>query len=333
MYPEAEPAQSTSTHRLRIDAIDLARGVALVAMAIYHFTWDLELFGYIPAGTTGDGGWRLFARCIATSFLFLVGVSLFLAHARGVKWRSFGRRLAMVAAAAALITAATYYAVPNAFIYFGILHQIAIASLLGLLFLRMPALLTLAVAVFSIAGPHFLRTPLLDHPALLWIGLSTYTPRSNDFVPMFPWFGPVLLGIAAAKLATAGGVLDRLAGLRPGRWSRPLRFAGQHSLAFYLIHQPVLLSLVWVASQFLPASEDMRNANFTAVCQRQCLELRDEAFCQAYCLCMLDRLEKEGVLDEAAAGSMTEAINEKVLQTAALCTAETESLMFEGESE
>ncbi len=59
----------------RIEAIDIARGAALVAMAVYHFGWDLEFFGYMDAGTTVTGGWRLFARSIATSFLFLVGVS------------------------------------------------------------------------------------------------------------------------------------------------------------------------------------------------------------------------------------------------------------------
>ena len=60
----------------RIEAIDLARGIALVAMAVYHFTWDLEFFGYLEPRTTAVGGWKLFARVIASSFLFLVGVSL-----------------------------------------------------------------------------------------------------------------------------------------------------------------------------------------------------------------------------------------------------------------
>lgn len=29
----------------RILAFDVARGIALLAMASYHFTWDLEFFG------------------------------------------------------------------------------------------------------------------------------------------------------------------------------------------------------------------------------------------------------------------------------------------------
>jgi len=85
----------------RIELIDLARGAALAAMAVYHFTWDMEFFSYVQAGTTAVGGWKIFARCIASSFLFLVGVSLFLAHRDGVRWPGFWRRLAMVGAAKA----------------------------------------------------------------------------------------------------------------------------------------------------------------------------------------------------------------------------------------
>ena len=161
MHPDAKTDCEPAIKSNRIEALDLARGFALAAMAVYHFAWDLEFFGYAPPGMTALGGWKLFARCIASSFLFLVGVSLFLAHAQRIRWPGFLRRLAMVAGAAAAISVATYFAVPGAFIFFGILHQIALASLLGLAFLRLPALLTLAVAAAVIVAPTFLRSDLL----------------------------------------------------------------------------------------------------------------------------------------------------------------------------
>ena len=44
-----EPVQDTQKQG-RIQAIDILRGIALIAMASYHFTWDLENFGYtVPA--------------------------------------------------------------------------------------------------------------------------------------------------------------------------------------------------------------------------------------------------------------------------------------------
>lgn len=89
---DAIPAPGSRTVS-RIDTIDLARGLALVAMAIYHFAWDLEFFGYAEPGLTALPGWKLFARSIASSFLFLVGVSLVLAHGRGIRWKGFWRQI------------------------------------------------------------------------------------------------------------------------------------------------------------------------------------------------------------------------------------------------
>lgn len=236
----------------RIPALDLARTVALVAMATYHFTFDLEMFGYIAPGTAVSGGWAIFARCVAGSFLFLVGASLYLAHGDGIRWRPFLRRLAMIAAAALLITVATLYAMPNDYIFFGILHSITVASLLGLLFLRLPALLTLAIAAAVVLASYHLKNGWFDARVLAGLGLTTWPVRSADFVPVFPWFAATLAGIAAAKIGQAAGFWQCIAHI--GRESRLVRLAswpGRHSLPIYLIHQPVLVGLLWTYTRYL----------------------------------------------------------------------------------
>ena len=315
----------------RIELLDIARGVALIAMAIYHFTWDLEFFGYAERGLTAVGGWKVFARCIASSFLFLVGVSLWLAHRKGVRWRPFWRRWAMVAAAAALITLGTWYATPDSFIFFGILHQIALASLLGLLFLHAPAWLNLLAAAAVIAAPHFLRTTFLDHPIFWWVGLSSISPRSNDYVPVFPWFGAVLLGIAAAQLGNAAGLLDRLRRETPGAWSRPLAFFGRHSLAFYLIHQPVLIGCLWLFAQLSPPAAESAQVQFRQACERTCTETRDEEFCARYCVCMLDRLEGADALGRVMGSDPSGELDNAVKDMAEMCTVESEPGALEQE--
>ena len=316
--------------RGRIDAIDLARGFALVAMAIYHFTWDLEFFGYVTPGLTAFGGWKLFARCIASSFLFLAGVSLFLAHSDGIRWPGFWRRFAMVAGAALAITIVTYVAVPGGFIFFGILHEIALASLLGLAFLRPPALANVAIAALVIAAPHYLRSATFDHPALWWVCLSEMSIRSNDYVPVFPWFGAVLLGIAAARLAKQAGLFAGMRPLRFGGWSGPLLFAGRHSLAVYLIHQPVLIASVWLAAQLFPPTPVPPEARFIASCQNACVETRDTDFCTRYCACMLDTLQAEGALDQLFSGVQDADFTARVEGMAATCTVNTDAEMLEG---
>ena len=68
-----------------------------------------------------------------------------------------------------------------------------------------------------------------------------------DFEPLFPWVGPFLLGLASAKWASARGLLHRLA-LTDKPVLRRLAWPGQHSLVVYLVHQPILIALIWVAS-------------------------------------------------------------------------------------
>jgi uncharacterized membrane protein len=325
--------QRSANDKPRLEAIDLARGLALVAMAIYHFAWDLEFFGYAPPGMTAQGGWKLFARCIASSFLFLVGVSLFLGHAKGIRWASFLRRLAMVAGAAAAISLVTWIAVPGGFIFFGILHHIALASLLGLAFLRLPAAVTVLIAIAVIVAPQYLRSTAFDHPGLWWVGLSSVNPRSNDYVPLFPWFGAVLLGIASARVAKSTGLLDRIGEWQFSRLTRPVQGAGRHSLAFYLVHQPVLIGAIWLFSQAMPAAEAPRDVQFTRACSAQCGELQDEAFCQYYCACVRGTLEDEGRFDEVDGGTLSTETSQRLQEVVSACSVDAELATMGEDSE
>ncbi|GAB4354373.1 MAG: DUF1624 domain-containing protein [Oricola sp.] len=314
---------SPANPRRRIEWIDLARGLALVAMATYHFSWDLEYFGYLDPGTAGTGPLKWYARAIASSFLVLVGVSLVLAHGNGIRWRGFGKRLAMVAGAAAAITAVTWYATPDAYIFFGILHEIAVASLLGLLFLRLPAWLVLAVAAAWFSVPFWGKSELFSQPALLWTGLSSVPPRSNDFVPLFPWFAAVLVGMAAGRFMTASGLAERLAGNPPARnaATRGLRFAGRHSLVTYLVHQPVLIACVWLFSQVHPAPPPGPD-RFVSSCVRACTAHNAEEVCIAFCGCAMNRLVEDGLFDGVIAGKITQENDPRVAGISRQCSIE-----------
>ena len=223
----------------RLIAVDLARTVALVAMVIFHFTFDLALFGHIPADTMVQPFWYYFARMIAGSFLFLSGVSLWLAHGRGIRWPAFWTRFARVAAAAALVTVASIWFVPGGTIWFGILHAIAAMSLLGLLALRLPWPITLALAVAIFAAAWGPRFAAFDPLWLVWTGLGESRPMMGDYVPLIPWAAPSLAGIALARALR----VDLWRGTPPSRLTSVLAFPGRHSLVIYLIHQPILIGL------------------------------------------------------------------------------------------
>lgn len=242
----------------RIALIDMARGISLIAMAVFHFNFDLELSGLVEPGHISQLHWVNFARVIAASFLMLVGFSLALSHMNGIRWRGFWIRFAKVTIAALIITIATYFATPDMFIFFGILHEIALASLLGLLFLRLPWGLVAIIALFVLISRDTLRTELLDAPIWWWSGLSQIIPRSSDYEPIFPWFGWVLAGISAAKLSEKKDWLTLLAKIQLdeplpiARIAKFLQFLGRNSLLFYLAHQPIMIALIYVYLQIAP---------------------------------------------------------------------------------
>ena len=235
----------------RLALIDIARTGAILAMVIFHFTYDLELFGFAPRGTMASREWILFAQGIAGSFLFLSGISLVLATKnRPIAPRKYLIRLVQIGAGAIAVTLGTYIAMGSSFVRFGILHHMFAASILGLLFLRLPFWANVTLGAAILAWPHLGPWPALTDTLWLWIGkTSTPLPTMVDYVPILPWFGAFLLGMALAGWLTHADKWAILAtSINPNtRFSRILSWPGQHTLAIYLIHQPVLFGGVYLA--------------------------------------------------------------------------------------
>lgn len=230
----------------RIPLVDVLRGLALAAMAIYHFAWDLSFFSLAELGTSENPLWIAFARATAGSFLALVGVGLTLAHGNGVRWRGFLRRLAMIIAAALAISVTSWFADPDSVILFGILHCIAVSSVIGLLLLRAPLALMIALAAACLAAPSVLTSPAFNGIFWVWLGLASELLPSNDYNPLLPWFGMVLIGIAVARLIPR----DKWPAWQPHDLvTRTLALIGRHSLLFYLLHQPVLMGVLWAVAK------------------------------------------------------------------------------------
>ena len=140
----------------RIAAIDIARGGALAAMFVYHFTWDAHDLG-LTAIDPSSGGWSVFSHGIASSFLFLAGLSLALAQRQAKPLRAVLWRLGVLAAAAALVSLATWFIEPDRFIRFGILHCILAASLIALPLLRLPPAALALAAIAALLAPEIGR--------------------------------------------------------------------------------------------------------------------------------------------------------------------------------
>jgi uncharacterized membrane protein len=242
----------------RVAWIDAWRGLAIVTMIVYHLCFDLNYFGVLHANFSRDPIWLASRTLIVTMFLTLVGISLVLSAQRGPVLRRFAYRQLRIGACALLVSAASYAMFPSTFIFFGILHFIFVASLVGMILLRqgVPASVYGVAGALAIAAALLWSAPVFNMAPLQWVGFMTHKPVTEDYVPLFPWIGVVLLGMAAAQLlqkhlaAKRGASPAHGVAMPPNPVMRAAAWMGRHSLAIYMLHQPILLGLLYLLVRF-----------------------------------------------------------------------------------
>ncbi len=248
----------------RFDALDALRGLAMVWMTVYHFSFDLNHFGWIQQDFYRDPFWTWQRVAIVSLFLFCAGFGQAVATVQGQSWARFWKRWAQVAGGALLVSAGSWLMYPQTFIYFGILHGMALMLLvvrltarwgrwlwwLGALAIASKFIASYALSIW--ASGQFIDT--FNSPVLNWLGWITQKPVTEDFAPLFPWLGVMWWG------AAAGGWLLSSAGGSPGvnmaltcplsKAGRALAVLGRWSLSYYMVHQPILIGvltgLVWL---------------------------------------------------------------------------------------
>jgi len=225
------------------------RGLAVALMVVYHFSYDLSYFGLASFDFYKDRFWLNTRTFILSLFLLLVGVSLVLATRKGINRQAYGRRLGVLVLCAALISVATYYMFSERMVFFGVLHFIVVASVLGLLFIRFYWLnAVLGVTVVMLGA--FYSNAYFDQPLLQWVGLMTYKPLTEDYVPLLPWFGVVLFGLFLGRMLFVSQSLSSVSSWQ-GRnpLTRLLALSGRHSLLIYMVHQPFLVGWLWLVTR------------------------------------------------------------------------------------
>lgn len=214
---------------MRDHFLDALRGVAVLWMIIFHFSYDLTILGFVDWDFS-QGFWWVFPRVIAFTFLYCVGASLNYVHARSLRWDRLRERSLKLGLAALGVSAGTYFFFPRQWVFFGTLHCILVGSLMGApLVNRRRVAFILMLAIMT--GQYILGFDIR------WVSSVIQKP-SMDFIPIYPWFWAILLGILLNPF---------LAGLRPLQnrsYPRALNWMGHHSLKIYLIHQPLIYGLL-----------------------------------------------------------------------------------------
>ena len=233
----------------RFDSLDALRGMAIVWMTVFHVCFDLNHFGYLTQNFYVDPFWTWQRTAIVSLFLFTAGLGQAVAVQQGQSWPRFWRRWVLVAGSALLVSVGSYLMYPQTFIYFGVLHGMAVMLLIVRLTARWGRWLWLlgglAVAIkFIAAYAHGIsaQADFLNENWFNWLGLISRKPITEDYVPVIPWLGVMWWGMAAGQWALQNRPQWMT---RPvGRAGQPLVWLGRWSLSYYLLHQPVLIGLL-----------------------------------------------------------------------------------------
>ncbi|OIR14116.1 MAG: hypothetical protein BEU04_03390 [Marine Group III euryarchaeote CG-Bathy1] len=219
---------------MRVDELDSLRATALVLMLVLNFVTDLNHFGLMNT-ETGDMWWWL-ARITASLFVGISGVSYFLAHRLEYDFTKTSGRTKRLIFWAFVITIITYIFEPSVYVRFGVLHLLALASIVAFPVARKPEF---ALGI----GLILLIIPLSSNSNLVWFGLSE-TVIAVDYFPLNPWLGIFFIGLAlASRIYPEGKPLTEI------QWPEKWLWFGRNTLTIYVIHQPILIGLLVLTGQ------------------------------------------------------------------------------------
>lgn len=226
----------------RVFLLDSLRVFAIIMMIAYHFCYDLKYFGWTSWQIPGGDGWRHWRYVIVSLFVFTMGVSMGMATAMGLNYGAFYKRVGKIAGCALLITAMSLIMFEQSWIYFGILHFMALASCLVFVLSRVNWIINFTLGIAILIGFFVGWLPRrwpFDYISIL----PTYT---EDFVPLFPWLGVACLGLAIGQwILRSPALLTNLSQIRRDDGvGRVITISGKRSLLIYMIHQPILFAIL-----------------------------------------------------------------------------------------
>ncbi len=241
-------------------ALDALRAAAMLWMTVYHFCWDLHLFGWVQLQMLKDPFWWLQRTAIVTLFVGCAGAAQAIAVAQGQSWRRFWRRWAQVAGCALVVSVASWGMFPRSYIHFGVLHGLAVMLLvvrvLAPAFERWPVL-PWVMAALALASRAWAPSDIFSPEVAQWfngrwlngLGFVDRKPVTEDYVPVLPWLAAMCVGYALGRwwVRRESPGANKARGAARLGWRR-LAPLGRWSLSYYMLHQPVLLGLLWLAT-------------------------------------------------------------------------------------
>jgi len=254
LYSLVEMAMHKSNTKRFIE-LDVLRGFAIVGMIFLHILWDLDYFGLVPLNM------RIyqFQGTIPLLFFLLIGICLAVGWAKRdnmsiEKQKEFQQSLILrglkIFSLGMIFTTITLIFMPGRPIVFGVLHFIGLSIILSVPFLKLKVHTVLFAVVLILAG-IVLGGFVVENPTAIHLAIGLHQANvwkyTIDYFPLIPWFGFVLLGIALGSVLYCGN--ERRFNVPSFSKYKPVAvvsWLGRHSLAIYVLHQPVIAGALFV---------------------------------------------------------------------------------------
>jgi uncharacterized membrane protein len=248
--PEDEKRETNASPRFM--ELDILRGFAILFMIILHFFWDLDYFGILPL----HKNFYSLNLIVPVMFFLLVGICQ---TVNNYKYRDQPKKMYLrtvqrglwILNLGMLLTLLTSIVLPDRPIMFGVLHCIGLSIILSIPFLSLKSQNILSAAIFITGGLLIYFLFSVENPTIIQLALglhqSNIGQHTIDYFPILPWSGVCLLGIAFGNILYKENKrqfpLPDLTRYKP---SKAFSWLGQHSLAIYLLHQPIIAGLLFL---------------------------------------------------------------------------------------
>jgi uncharacterized membrane protein len=240
----------------RFIELDILRGFAIIFMIVLHVLWDLDYFGILPLNK------NIYSLNIIVPIMFflLVGIcqavnsNKYRNQPKKMYLRSIQRGL-WILNLGMLFTLLTAIFLPDRPILFGVLHCIGLSIIISAPFLKIKSYNIIVAAIIIVAGLIIGTSYRIEQPTIFQFAAgfhqSNVMKYTIDYFPLLPWLGICLLGIALGTILYKDNKrrfpIPDLSKYRP---SKIFSWLGQHSLAIYLLHQPVIAGVLFLFVMF-----------------------------------------------------------------------------------
>lgn len=221
--------------KIRHGEIDVLRAVAIVLMVLFHFVYDLKEFAGVGIDYQSPF-WFFIGKVSALLFIFISGLSSGFSRSpvrRGLKVLFYGMG----------ITVVTYLFIKDEYVRFGILHFLGVSMILSPLLFRLPSWTLWGLTGTSAVLGFWFKEQLVTTSLMLPFGLMYEGFGSIDYYPLFPYLAATILGVLAYRYFYAQRTEPLFPFWLNSSW---IKWLSRNSLGIYLLHQPILLCIIFL---------------------------------------------------------------------------------------